>query len=102
MQDCEVFVPELEDIREDYEEKLKDTPRLRRQLNQELRLLSSMVSSTTSVNLEEGLSIDDITLFSALRPLTLIKGIRFGEKLDVYMRQMSKRADVPLYTSSAM
>lgn len=51
---------------------------------------------------EGGLSYDDINLFSRLRSLTLVAGLKWPEKLGAYMQNLSERGDVPLYHCMAL
>ena len=46
---------------------------------------------------EGGLSIDDIDLWSRLRSLTIVKGVKWPTKLLNYMNHLSTKGDVPLY-----
>eukprot|EP01038_Epipyxis_sp_PR26KG_P005977 gene5977-8232_t len=48
-----------------------------------------------------GFSLDDIDLWSRLRSLTLVKGIKWPSKLRQYMDNLSNSADIPLYDSMA-
>ena len=50
---------------------------------------------------EGGLSLDDIDFWSRVRSLTLVKGIKWPEKLLSYMKNLSAKGDVPLYFSMA-
>ena len=46
---------------------------------------------------EGGLSYDDIDLWARLRSLTIIKGLKWPEKLRGYMDTLSEKGDCPLY-----
>ena len=46
---------------------------------------------------EGGLSLDDIDFWSRVRSLTLVKGIKWPEKLLAYMTNIAAKGDVPLY-----
>lgn len=46
---------------------------------------------------EGGLSLDDIDLWSRLRSLTLVKGVKWPKKVLDYMTNLSVKSDVPLY-----
>jgi glutaredoxin 2 len=48
-----------------------------------------------------GLSYDDIDLFSRLRSITIVKGVKWPSKLAGYMNYFSVKGDVPLYDSMA-
>ena len=60
-----------------------------------------MLHSSSSVN-EGGYSYDDITLFPTLRRLTLVKGIKWPEKLRQYTENMAEACDVPLLDGMAL
>lgn len=51
---------------------------------------------------EGGLSMDDIDLWSRLRSITIIKGVKWPQKLRAYMDNLSSLGDVPLYDQMAM
>jgi glutaredoxin 2 len=51
--------------------------------------------------LSGGLSYDDIDLFSRLRSITIVKGVKWPSKLAGYMNYFSVKGDVPLYDSMA-
>eukprot|EP00468_Gymnochlora_sp_CCMP2014_P012869 CAMPEP_0167746166 /NCGR_PEP_ID=MMETSP0110_2-20121227/3561_1 /TAXON_ID=629695 /ORGANISM="Gymnochlora sp., Strain CCMP2014" /LENGTH=331 /DNA_ID=CAMNT_0007630899 /DNA_START=91 /DNA_END=1086 /DNA_ORIENTATION=- len=96
MTNCVEIEPDLDDMKEEYEEKFRQTPQLLRKINSKLKELTKMVFSENHAS-GHGLSYDDIALFPALRPLSLIKGISLGRKLSTYMYRMSLRSDVPLF-----
>eukprot|EP01039_Chlorochromonas_danica_P005888 gene5888-6483_t len=50
---------------------------------------------------EGGFCLDDIELWARLRSMTLVKGLVFPTKLQRYMENLSKKADVPLYFALA-
>jgi glutaredoxin 2 len=50
---------------------------------------------------EGGLSMDDIDLWSRLRSVSIVKGVKWPEKLGKYMRYFEAVGDVPLYDSMA-
>eukprot|EP00470_Lotharella_oceanica_P008193 CAMPEP_0170195650 /NCGR_PEP_ID=MMETSP0040_2-20121228/61913_1 /TAXON_ID=641309 /ORGANISM="Lotharella oceanica, Strain CCMP622" /LENGTH=101 /DNA_ID=CAMNT_0010444857 /DNA_START=27 /DNA_END=332 /DNA_ORIENTATION=+ len=101
MSDCVNLGTDLEDIEEDYEDKYQQSSKLRAELATRLKELAPMLASSEFVN-PHGPSVDDIILFSELRPLTLVKGVRFGNVLEAYMLSMSVRADMPLFRHVAM
>jgi glutaredoxin 2 len=51
---------------------------------------------------EGGLSLDDVDLWSRLRSITIVKGVKWPKKLRSYMDYMSELGDVPLYDEMAM
>jgi len=65
-------------------------------LNEALKDLDKLIYCEDYCS-EGGLSLDDIDLWSRLRSMTLIKGIKFPEKLGKYMNNLSQRGDLPLY-----
>ena len=69
--------------------------------NAKLPELSEMLSSASSVN-EGGYSYDDIVLFPTLRRLTIVKGVKWPEKLRQYAEHMAEVCDVPLLDAMAL
>ena len=65
-------------------------------LNEALKDLDKLIYSEDYCS-EGGLSLDDIDLWSRLRSMTLIKGVKWPEKLGKYMANLSQRGDIPLY-----
>ena len=56
----------------------------------------------SNVGLDSFFTLDDIDIFSRLRSLTLIKGIKWPDKLGNYMKNLSKQGDIPLYDCMAI
>lgn len=79
----------------------KDPITLVEDLNAKLIELDDMIFSPYHCS-EGGLSLDDIDLWSRLRSITIIKGIRWPTKLRAYMDNLSALADVPLYDQMAL
>mmetsp|Transcript_72704 Transcript_72704/g.189143 ORF Transcript_72704/g.189143 Transcript_72704/m.189143 type:complete len:291 (+) Transcript_72704:90-962(+) len=79
---------------------MEASPELIKELTAELPKLDAMLDSETSVNLG-GVSYDDITLFPALRTLTLVKGLQWPEKLGRYIAHMAEVCDIDLYDKQA-
>jgi len=79
----------------------KDPTTLLEDLNAKLIELDDMIFSPNHCS-EGGLSLDDIDLWSRLRSITIIKGIRWPAKLRSYMDNLSALADVPLYDQMAL
>jgi len=84
-----------------FEEALATSEPLMEEFNAKLPELSEMLHSSSSVN-EGGYSYDDITLFPTLRRLTLVKGIKWPEKLRQYTENMAVACDVPLLDGMAL
>ena len=51
---------------------------------------------------EGGISMDDVDLWSRLRSITIVKGVRWPAKLRSYMDNLSALGDVPLYDEMAL
>lgn len=69
--------------------------------NEALAELEGMIHCADCAT-EGGLSLDDITLWSRLRSVTLVKGAVYGPKLKAYLDNFAKLGDVPLYYSMAL
>jgi len=70
------------------------------EINANLKDLDKLVFSEDHIN-PDGISLDDIDLWSRLRSLTLVKGVVLPQKLGAYMNNLSVKGDVPLMTSMA-
>ena len=70
------------------------------ELNASLIELDKLVYSTEYCT-EGGLSMDDIDLWSRLRSISIVKGVKWPEKLGKYMKHFEVLGDVPLYDSMA-
>ena len=85
-----------------FEEALKSSDELIKELSEvQLPKLSEMIHSEMSVN-EGGLSYDDITLWPTLRRLTIVKGLKWPEKLRDYVENLADVCDVPLLEGMAV
>ena len=51
---------------------------------------------------EGGISMDDVDLWSRLRSITIVKGVRWPAKLRSYLDNLSALGDVPLYDEMAL
>ena len=71
-----------------------------KQINDELPKLAEMIHGDT-VN-DGGVSYDDITLWPTLRRLTIVKGIKWPEKLRNYLLYMEDVCDVPILEGMAI
>lgn len=78
-----------------------DSAGLIEELNGKLVELDGMVTCADHCS-EGGLGMDDVDLWSRLRSVTIIKGVRWPDKLRAYMDNLSERADVPLYDQIAI
>lgn len=79
----------------------KDPAPLLEDLNAKLIELDDMVFSEHHCS-EGGLSMDDIDLWSRLRSVSIIKGVKWPSKLRAYMDNFSALGDVPLYDQMAL
>lgn len=85
-----------------FEDALKSSDKLLKELSEvQLPKLSEMIHSEMSVN-EGGLSYDDITLWPTLRRLTIVKGLKWPEKLHNYLLYMADVCDVPILEGMAI
>lgn len=62
----------------------------------QLEKLSNLIFSSNYCT-EGGFSHDDIDLWSRLRSITLVKGLKIPEKVKDYLIHLSDEADIPLY-----
>lgn len=65
-----------------------------------LEKLAGMIHSPRAIHGE--LSEDDIHLFATLRVLSIVKGLRYPEKVERYRQYMSQISGVPLHDSIAV
>jgi len=79
---------------------LDESSSLIKQINEALLELNEMVHCKEYCTVD-GLSLDDIDLFSRLRSLTLVKGVELPPKLYEYMKFFSEKGDILLYNSMA-
>ena len=79
-----------------YKEAYQDSLKLIEETNESLVELEKLVYCTEYCT-EGGLSYDDIDLWARLRSLTLIRGLKWPEKLRGYMDTLSAKGDCPLY-----
>lgn len=79
----------------------KDPAPLVEDLNAKLVELDDMVYSEHYCS-EGGLSMDDIDLWARLRSVTIVKGVKWPEKLGNYMSNLSELGDVPMYDEMAL
>lgn len=70
-------------------------------LNAKLIELDDMIYSEHFCS-EGGLSMDDIDLWSRLRSVSIVKGVKWPTKLRSYMDNLSALGDVPLYDEMAL
>ena len=71
------------------------------ELNRKLVELDDMMASDKHAS-PGGLGMDDVDLFSRLRSITIIQGVKWPQKLRSYMDHMSCLSDVPLYDEMAL
>jgi len=90
----------IEKVIELYSEPNVNEAALIEETNNSLQELDGMFYSNEHCN-QDGLSLDDIDLWSRLRSLTLVRGVVWPEKLGKFMVGMSERGDIPLYTDMA-
>jgi len=79
----------------------KDPTTLLEDLNAKLIELDDMIYCQHYCS-EGGLSMDDVDLRSRLRSITIIKGVKWPNKLRAYMDNLSALGDVPLYDDLAL
>ena len=77
-----------------FEECLKESPELIKEMEQELKGLEFKKTF-----FKEELSLNDFHLFAFLRSLSIVKGLSFPEKVKSYMERLSLSGGVPLHQS---
>lgn len=82
-----------------FEDNLKSSSDLIKITNQHLEDLEILIKSDKAVNGE--FSEDDIHLFAALRSLSIVKGLKFPNRVKIYMDNMAKACDIPLHFNLA-
>lgn len=83
-----------------FEENLNHTAALIEKANAHLVELEPIIQSPTAVH--GVLSEDDIHLFATLRSLSIVKGLQYPPKVDVYRREMAEASGVPLLDGIAV
>ncbi|HDR1500116.1 TPA: GrxB family glutaredoxin [Pasteurella multocida] len=94
------FTKKKTDYVGDFTQHFNNTPAYLARLTQDLEKLSALVMGETSLN--QHLSFEDILVFPLLRNLTCVKGLRFPERLEKYIKRLSELSKVELYTSQAI
>ncbi|SUC09962.1 glutaredoxin GrxB protein [Pasteurella canis] len=84
----------------DFAQHMSKTDEYLSRLELDLDKLESLVIGGTSLN--QSLSLEDILVFPILRNLTCVKGLKFPEKIDNYVKKMSALSKVNLYTKQAL
>ncbi|UEA17328.1 GrxB family glutaredoxin [Pasteurella canis] len=84
----------------DFAQHMSKTDEYLSRLKLDLDKLESLVIGGTSLN--QSLSLEDILVFPILRNLTCVKGLKFPEKIDNYVKKMSALSKVNLYTKQAL
>jgi glutaredoxin 2 len=83
-----------------FSELLAKTTQLLAEANASLAQLEAMLFSDRFVN-ANGLSYDDIEVFSTLRGLTIVKGLAWPTKVRAFVDYYSKAGDIPLFDAMA-
>lgn len=84
-----------------YEVNFANSPQYIAKVNEMLRKLALMIYSPSSCS-KEGLSIDDIKLFSSLHSLTIVKGLEFPTPIREYLEYHSRKTEVRLFDYCAI
>ncbi|MFT8972899.1 MAG: glutaredoxin 2 [Zymomonas mobilis] len=82
-----------------FDQCIKETPRLIQRYEDSLEQLEPLIQSPEAVNGQ--LSTDDIHLFAQLRSLSLVKGVRYPDKVDRYRHQMADMTGIFLFDAIA-
>ena len=84
-----------------FEDCLKQTNSLVKQMSKQLQILESFFK-TKQKFFQGSLSIDDFHLFAFLRSLTIVKGLPFPERVKYYSEYIAEKTNVPLHHSIAL
>lgn len=84
-----------------FEGNISRTPELKSAAENHLEELIPLIKNENAVNGEE-ISEDDFHLFPTLRALTIVKGLRFPEKVLNYTNKISNLSKVELYFDVAV
>lgn len=86
-----------------FAEQLENSDALIAQAETHLAQLDGLIQSPDSISSIAGvLSLDDIHVFTALRGLTIVKGLDFPTHVQAYVQRMAHRTGIPLYTNFAI
>lgn len=99
-QSIDYFVLKKSKMIGNFAENLARTEEYLTQINQDLLLLNELIVSPKASAGE--LSIEDIVLFPILRNLTIVKGIKFPNKVAAYIQKMSLMSGVDLFEDRAV
>ena len=80
---------------------LKESSDLKKEMEEELLQLEQLLKSE-NFYFQKKLSVDDFHLFAVLRSLTIVKDLKFPKKVAGYIKNMSEKSKVSLYTSMAL
>lgn len=94
------FIERKEEMIGPFEENLKQSALLVRQANDHLRELESLIQSPEAVHGE--LTEDDFHLFARLHSLSIVKDLRYPEKVEAYRQTMAKKSKVSLHDAIAI
>ena len=80
-----------------FSEALEDTKHLKKEMEAHLKKLEPLLQNKKQPLFYSGkLSVNDFHLFAFLQALTIVKDLSFPEKTASYMKEMSKKSEVPL------
>ena len=75
---------------------LKDTKRLKKEMENHLQELEKFLPKEGSLFYREDLTVNDFHLFAFLRAVSIVKGLSFPKKTAAYMQKLSEKSQVPL------
>lgn len=75
---------------------MAQTPSFLAELNQQLAQLESLIEPAAPI------SETDFILFPVLRSLSIVSGVQFGQKTEIYMQTLAEQGQVNLLTAQAI
>ncbi len=96
----EYFTRKKEAMIGSFAENMANSGELIRQTEDMLKKLDVMIADEQAVH--GVLTEDDIHLFALLRSLSIVKGVDYPEKIDLYRRNMAAKSNIPLHDEIAL
>jgi len=94
------FTRKKEDYVGPFSEHLANTAQLKEAAEKHLELLADIIESPDGVNGK--LSEDDIHLYANLRSLSIVKDLKYPQKVEQYRQSMAQQSGVPLHDDIAL
>ena len=95
------FIKKKENYIGSFEENLADSPRLINMANNHLQQLEQILTNNDYLK-ENKITEDDVHLFAILRSLSIVKGLKYPEKVDKYRKSLSTLSKINLHDNIAL